>query len=381
MKYVVLTVSSVLVLLGGCAVSIPPDEVIVTVNGSPILEKQIVAETDKRMAAYIVQQANKGMIYDRSSEKATRNSMRQDVINTLIERQLIIDQLKADQIEISDADVDAYFLNRVGERGKTLQQAEEELKEQGKTIDGVKEYLRYHALGVESLYHLHAENKRELSESEIKNNYETNLAQFIEPQQRRCSHILIAATPDTPESFRKEAREKAGKLLQRVKAGEDFAELAQKYSQDSLSKHKGGDRGWSTRGLVTDPNNDPFGEITFAMKSVGDISGVIETVDGYHIAKLTGIKKGRIKSFQEARWEMMEDFKTSEIRGFWYAYADMLWKKAKIEWSAKEKIRQEKEEKRIQEFNRKMDLMIEKQRRQQEKMDASRQTSSQMGQP
>ncbi len=276
---------------------VDPEKVLVTVNGTAIREKQVIEEADKRINAEAARSAAGGLIYEESSRETTRAFMRDDVLHTLIERQLIAGQLQADHLEITDAEVDACFLARARQHGQTAGQAEQEIKAQGKTLRDVKERLRWHTVGVEKLYAAHAKNKKTLTEAEARQLYAANPGDYVQEHERRVSRILINASPDAPEADKKAARARAEELLKRIKAGEDFAALARAYSEDGFSKTRGGDRGWSPRGFVTAPGNDPFGDAAFAMKNIGDLSGVVETLDGYEIIQLTGIKEARQKSF------------------------------------------------------------------------------------
>ena len=67
-------------------------------------------------------------------------------------------------------------------------------------------------------------------------------------------------------------------LLERARAGEDFAELATEYSQDPGSAQAGGDLGWFRRGNFA----DAFDEAAFRLLE-GGISDVVETIFGYHV--------------------------------------------------------------------------------------------------
>ncbi len=84
-----------------------------------------------------------------------------------------------------------------------------------------------------------------------------------------------------PEYDTKQSRAKIEGLLQRVRAGEDFVKLANEFTEDPSGKGSGGDLGWFGRGMMV----KPFEDAAFTLKQ-GEVSGVIETVFGYHIVKL-----------------------------------------------------------------------------------------------
>ncbi|MET0626661.1 MAG: peptidylprolyl isomerase [Pyrinomonadaceae bacterium] len=84
-----------------------------------------------------------------------------------------------------------------------------------------------------------------------------------------------------PEYDTKQSRAKIEGLLQRVRAGEDFVKLANEFTEDPSGKGTGGDLGWFGRGMMV----KPFEEAAFTLKQ-GEVSGVVETVFGYHILKV-----------------------------------------------------------------------------------------------
>ena len=136
-----------------------------------------------------------------------------------------------------------------------------------------------------------------LNEDDLKTYYKENLAQFSGKEERRASHILIAAAKDAPTAQRAAAKARADELLAQVrKAPETFAEVAKKNSQDQGSAGQGGDLGFFGRGAMV----KPFEEAAFGLAK-NDISDVVESDFGYHIIKLVDIKTPRVPSFEEKR--------------------------------------------------------------------------------
>ncbi|NPB09248.1 MAG: peptidylprolyl isomerase, partial [Thermodesulfobacteria bacterium] len=98
------------------------------------------------------------------------------------------------------------------------------------------------------------------------------------------------------------ALEKAKKIREMALKGEDFAELAKKYSDDPGTKDKGGDLGFFTRGQMV----KEFEEAAFSLKP-GEISQPVRTAFGYHIIKVEKKRPARQKSFEEVKDQIKEE--------------------------------------------------------------------------
>jgi len=86
------------------------------------------------------------------------------------------------------------------------------------------------------------------------------------------------------KSLNADAEKKANEVLAKVKKGEDFAELAKKYSEDT-SAAKGGDLGFVKKGMLVPEFEDALWKL-----QPGQTSELVKTVYGYHIIKLTEVK-------------------------------------------------------------------------------------------
>jgi peptidyl-prolyl cis-trans isomerase D len=146
--------------------------------------------------------------------------------------------------------------------------------------------------------------RAEVRASEVESFYEQNKARYATPEERRASHILVQVDSKASASDREAARVKASGLLEKIKAGEDFAALAKTASDDPGSAPQGGDLGFFTRELMV----KPFADAAFQMKS-GEVRGLIETEFGLHIIRLTDIREGKIRPLEDVRAEITASLK------------------------------------------------------------------------
>jgi peptidyl-prolyl cis-trans isomerase D len=172
---------------------------------------------------------------------------------------------------VADADVQAYYQGH---------------KAQFMTTESA--HLQYGELRLEALA-----AQVSLSEADLRAAYDKEKSKFETPERRRARHILITGKDDAA------ALKQAQDVLAQVKAGKDFAALAQQYSQDPGSAHNGGDLGWAERGAFV----APFADALFNM-AVGEIKGPVKSQFGYHIIRLDEIQPAKGKSFEEARPEL-----------------------------------------------------------------------------
>ncbi len=139
-----------------------------------------------------------------------------------------------------------------------------------------------------------------ITEEDLARYYSENAARYSTPEERRASHILIAADKSLPAADRAKAKAKAEALLADLaKNPNGFAELAKTNSQDPGSAVNGGDLDFFGRGAMV----KPFEDVAYGLK-VGETSGVVETDFGYHIIRLTDKRGGDKRSFESVRAEI-----------------------------------------------------------------------------
>jgi len=139
-----------------------------------------------------------------------------------------------------------------------------------------------------------------VSAEEVKSWYEGHKDRYQQAEERRASHILIPAGNDLAK-----AKAKAEEVLKEVQQNPGkFADIAKKESQDPGSASKGGDLGFFGKGMMV----KPFEEAVFSLKE-GQLSGLVQSDFGFHIIKLTGIKGGKVKTFDEVKADIEAELK------------------------------------------------------------------------
>lgn len=191
-----------------------------------------------------------------------------------------------DKVKITDEMVKEYY----AKNGKKF-----ELPEQVK-ID----YVVLNAAAVEA--------QLTIKDEDAKAFYEKNIARFGEEETRRASHILVKVEKNAKPADKAAAKAKAEKLLAQVRANQaDFAKVAKENSDDPGSGSQGGDLGFFEPSAMV----KPFADATFKLQK-DQISDLVESDFGYHIILLTEIKPKKVKSFEEAKADVMAEVRREQ---------------------------------------------------------------------
>lgn len=138
-----------------------------------------------------------------------------------------------------------------------------------------------------------------VAEGQARNIYKAKPERFLAPEQVQVRHILIAGADVV-------ARAQAEKVLEELKAGANFEQLAKERSADPGSASKGGDLGLFARGRML----PEFDEAAFALQQPGDISGIVKTKYGFHILKLDARRPAGMRTFDEVREELLKEVRS-----------------------------------------------------------------------
>ena len=153
------------------------------------------------------------------------------------------------------------------------------------------------------------EDRIVVSDADIKAYYDQNLARYKTDEQRRASHILIAAGKDAPAAEKAAAKAKAEKILAQLrKTPNDFAKLAKENSQDPGSAERGGDLDFFGKGMMV----KPFEDTAYSLKE-GEISEVVQSDFGFHIIRLTALKAATTRPLTEVKANITDEIRRQQV--------------------------------------------------------------------
>jgi peptidyl-prolyl cis-trans isomerase D len=204
----------------------------------------------------------------------------------------------SDQVQVSDEEIQSYYDDN-----------------KDKYINPEKLQAEYILISMADMGEQHKP-----TEAEIKQYYQDKKAQYTTPEQRKISHILIQVPVTATPEQEQDAKKKADDIYAQIKQGADFAEMANQHSADPGSSSKGGDLGYVSRGM----NSNPTVEDTIFGLNKGEVSTPIRSDFGYQIIKLVDIKAEVVKPYAEVKDELSKELQTARAEAAFSEKTDEL---------------------------------------------------------
>ena len=240
----------------------------------------------------------------------------------LIQQELLYQQSRRNGVAVEAAAIEAQIAKM-----RDRFNSDTEFKQALAKIDITLPELRHQVerrLAVQRLLDREILDNVNITAEESKAFYDNNPNYFKQPDQVRARHILIKVDPEADEAELQKARQKIEAIEARLKAGEDFAELAKELSEGP-SAAKGGDLGFFDRQQMV----KPFADAAFALKP-GEISGVVQTRFGYHLIKVEERKPETKIPYQEVKDRLEQSLKQQKAEKMLNTYLETLTAQATI---------------------------------------------------
>jgi len=265
-------------VLSGCNRSAPAN-VAATVNGRAIS----YAELDKQFESQF------GGPGERSSGDQAQ-IQKLEVLRTLVDNEIMLQRAEKLGLMATDADVEAKF-NEL-KAPYTQEEFQKQLDARKMSVDELRAQLR-RDLSVQKLFNKEITSQITIGDKDITDFYTTNKASFnLAEPQIHMAQILVTPAPDPnvrnlkndKAQDEEQARKKIQSIGARIRQGEDFAMLAQNYSEDPNSSQNGGDLGFIPESALEKANTDLRKDL-IALRP-GETTLPLHTPEGYRILKL-----------------------------------------------------------------------------------------------
>ena len=157
-------------------------------------------------------------------------------------------------------------------------------------------------------------SEAEVSDDEIRRYYRRHLEEFRVQERVQVSHILFQTLGNSEEE-KTRVENRAQEVLQKARAGGDFARLAEEHSEDATAA-VGGDLGWVYRGQSV----KEFEEAAFGLEP-GKISDLIKTTYGMHILKVREKQEAHLETLDQVRDRLRAILESEKLNGAIEAWA------------------------------------------------------------
>ena len=292
------------------------DRVVAVVNQEIIT----LSEVEK----WIASQKEEIVAEDRLEKQEQMQALCRKVLDRLIEEKLIEQEAKKSGVKITSKEVEATVEDVKRRNAITQEGLEKVLAAEGLTFEAYKKEIEKN-LQRQRLIHWSVKVEEKAGEKEFKEFYRENISRYRTNESYRPAQILFAIPKGaTPEEIR-EIRKKCQSVLEKIKKGEDFGEMALLYSEDGSNKVRG-DLGYFKKGELL-----PVFEREALRLKVGEVSGIIRTEFGFHIIKLLDRKGADPLPFEEVSERVKADYYVAEMEKAFRQFLGKLKEKAVIE--------------------------------------------------
>jgi peptidyl-prolyl cis-trans isomerase SurA len=309
----------------------PVPQIVASVNGVALTSELL----EREFFSFRFQSKQNGREIDPNEEY----NIALELLKTAVARELVVQKANSLGINITDQKITLQLKN-IEDQFPSHKLFITALAFQHLSIQSLKEKI-HRTLLEDELIRREIAPKVKVSDEEIEKYYNKNRASFTKPVLYKMRHIHIKTITSSEKAADKisqkkadrlkeminaEAKEKIGSLLKRLQDGEDFIDLAKRFSEDDATKEKGG-----LLGQLHPDSTIP--EISAEMVKLNEqnTSGVIKSKFGYHILKLDEIIPSQLIPFSETKSDIMNLLLKMQTQKLFTTYVENLGNNAQIE--------------------------------------------------
>lgn len=282
------------------------------VNGEVILWTQVDAEVSRAAAQF-------GIDSKSADFEKQRAEISKAVVDQLIATRLILQEARKRNIAATEKEIDDQ-LDAIKKRFPTEAEFATALTRNGFTLASLREAIR---ANITQRRVAEVVAPGQVSDEDLRRQFEANRAQYDQPAQIKASHILFRIAQQDQEAV---AAAKAKIVLAKLADGAKFEDLAKQYSDDRVSAERGGDLGFVARGTLV----KEFEDAAWSLKP-GETSGLVKTQYGLHLIRVYEVKEAVKADFSRVKDRIREQLLAERREKAFGGWVEEQRKAAKIE--------------------------------------------------
>jgi len=274
------------------------DRIVAVVNQEIITLSEV-----ERMIGHLKQEIE---AENRLERRSRVNELSRMALERLIEEKLIDQEAKRSGIKAAAKEIDGAIEEIKRRNSATQEDMERALAKEGLTLEAFKKDIEKKIIRTKVIQWA-VKVEPNMGEKELRDFYLKNSDRYRTEESYRPGHILFKVPKEAAPEEVREIRAKCQKVLGKIKAGEDFGELAILYSEDISSKDRG-DLGVFKKGELL-----PAFEKEALRLNIGEVSNIVRTDFGFHIIRLLDRKGADPLPYEDVKEKVRQDYLEREF--------------------------------------------------------------------
>jgi peptidyl-prolyl cis-trans isomerase SurA len=221
-----------------------------------------------------------------------------DLLRGLIDQSLMVQRAKDMGISVESDVIKRLDEVRVQNHMNSLEELEKAVEGSGLAWEDYKTTIR-NGLLTQEVVRREVGSHINIGNDEVKKYYDAHPQEFTRPEQVVLSEIFLSTEGKSPEEI-ESVQKKAEDLRNRVMKGDEFSEIAKRYSEGSTAKDRGGELGTFPKGEL----DQKLEEVVFKMDK-GQVTDVIQTKTGFEILKVENHFQAGLQPMDKVENEVM----------------------------------------------------------------------------
>jgi peptidyl-prolyl cis-trans isomerase SurA len=229
-------------------------------------------------------------------------SVRADATETLIARQLILNEYKSAGFSFPESIIEDTISERAKQRYSDRVTMIQTLKAQGITSETFRRQRREEII-IEVMTKKNLPSDIVISPQRIVNFYEQNKTNYAMGEQVKLRMIMLKKAPDSPDA----AKQLGVEIVRKLNEGASFREMAKIYSEDQVHRATEGDWGWTERSVL----RSELADVAFGLKP-GQRSDLIDLKDSCWVLMVEDARPAQVRPLNEVREDIERNLRQVE---------------------------------------------------------------------